>query len=223
MQYRSNPLEELGIKHGATKQAHNYLQHYWTHLRDLREEVRSVLEIGVQTGASLRMWEEFFPNALIHGIDIDPDCKRHEKGRVLVHIGDQNDDEFLASVLHRGPFDLVVDDGSHLPHHQIKAFETFFPQLSQHGIFVMEDTGGVVSDFNNVVINALRNLTDHVNYWPPGFPCAEWPHLASFSGDVPWITRNVVGVAFYRWLVFVFRGDNPGDNPNLVPKPAPVA
>ena len=55
MRHRPNPLEELGRKHGATKINHNYLQHYWTHLRDLREEVRNLCEIGVQGGGSRRL------------------------------------------------------------------------------------------------------------------------------------------------------------------------
>src|SRR3984957_3558790 len=116
MRHRSNPLEELGRKYGATKINHNYLQHYWTHLRDRREDVRNVCEIGVQTGGSLRMWKEFFPNAIIHGPDIDPSCMRHQDDRILIHIGDQSDAKFLAQVVASidGKFDLTIDDGSHI-------------------------------------------------------------------------------------------------------------
>ena len=70
-----NPLEELGDKHRPTKRTAGYLPYYWRHFRDLREDVRNVLEIGVQSGRSLRMWEEFFPNATIYGLDIDPACR----------------------------------------------------------------------------------------------------------------------------------------------------
>ena len=52
-----------------------------------------VLEVGVEAGTSLRMWKEYFPNAEIHGFDIDEACKIHEKDRIRVHIGDQRSKE----------------------------------------------------------------------------------------------------------------------------------
>ena len=75
---RNNLLEKLGEKYSPTKRMHNYLVYYWTHFRDIHTEVRSVVEIGVQTDRSIRMWEEFFPNATIYGLDIDPKCKQFE-------------------------------------------------------------------------------------------------------------------------------------------------
>ncbi len=72
---RDNLLEKLGEKYLPSKRMHNYLIYYWMHFRDIRLEVKSVLEIGIQTDRSIRMWEEFFPNAIIYGIDIDPKCK----------------------------------------------------------------------------------------------------------------------------------------------------
>ena len=83
---KENLLEQLAEKHLPSKACHDYLKHFWNIYRDIREEVRCVLEIGVAGGGSLRMWEEFFPNAIIHGIDINPAFKVHEQGRVKVHI-----------------------------------------------------------------------------------------------------------------------------------------
>ncbi len=69
---RNNILDELGEKYRPSKRTHNYLPYYWLHFRDIRLDVRKVIEIGVQTDHSIRMWEEFFPNATIYGLDIDP-------------------------------------------------------------------------------------------------------------------------------------------------------
>ena len=33
----------------------------------------------------------------------------------------------------------------------------------------------------------------------------------------------MTGVAFYRWIVFVMRGQNPGDNPHLPLSPERIA
>ena len=53
-----NVLAQLGEKYTPSKRLHNYLPFYWMHFRDIRFEVKRVLEIGVQTDRSIRMWEE---------------------------------------------------------------------------------------------------------------------------------------------------------------------
>ena len=52
----ANYLEELGEKHQPTKRNHDYLRRYWLFFNHIRLDVRKVAEIGVQSGASLRMW-----------------------------------------------------------------------------------------------------------------------------------------------------------------------
>lgn len=214
---RPSLLDELGEKYGPTKRLHNYLPYYWAHFRDVRLQVRSVLEIGLETDRSIRMWEEFFPNAEIVGVDIDPRCAAFEGGRRRICIGDQGSPQFLASVLARAqaPFDVIIDDGSHRVEHQIGAFNFLFPRMSSHGIYVIEDTGGVVEDRNLATVNALKRLVDSVMHWPRGYPPREWKTLREFGDEASWADRNVVGVAFYRWMVVVLRGRNPSDNPHL--------
>lgn len=218
---KNNVLEELGTKYMPSKRTHNYLAYYWMHFRDIRLDVRSVLEIGVQTDRSICMWEEFFPNATIYGVDIDPTCKKFEGDRRRILIGDQGDPEFLRQVMQepRWAFDVIIDDGSHRVDHQLKTFEMLLPAMSDHGIYVIEDTGGCVADYELTTINALMPLIDSVMYWPRGFDPRNWPHLTEFPADAKWSDKNIVGIAFYRWIVFVMRGKNPQDNPFLTPLP----
>jgi hypothetical protein len=210
-------LEELGDKYQPTKRAHDYLRHYWTHLRDKRLDVKTVVEIGVESDCSVRMWEEFFPNAVIHGVDIAPECKAFERGRVKIHIGDQGNREFLASVIEKvgGPVDLIIDDGSHKVEHQISTLNWLFPHLSDHGTYVIEDTGGLVGDEGLAVVNSLKQVIDHIYYWPKGLHGSEWSSLWTLPEGADWLSRNISGMAFYRWIVFLFRGRNPEDNPYL--------
>ena len=218
---RNNLLEKLGEKYSPTKRMHNYLVYYWTHFRDIHTEVRSVVEIGVQTDRSIRMWEEFFPNATIYGFDIDPKCKQFEGGRRKIFIGDQSDYSFLHQVVQEsgGAFDIVIDDGSHLISHQLKTFEFLFPRMSDHGIYVIEDTGGCVGDYSLTTVNALKTLIDRIMYWPEGFEPKNWDHLSEFPDGTSWIARNIIGIAFYPWIAFIMRGRNPQDNPFLTPLP----
>lgn len=107
--------------------------------REITFEPKAILEIGVQTGDSLRMWMERFPNAKVVGIDIDPDCGKPEGATVI--IGDGHDPDLLAKVWdEHGPFDLVIDDGSHQVAHQIRTFEALLPRIERGGMYVCEDT-----------------------------------------------------------------------------------
>jgi len=212
-----NPLKELGDKYRPTKRLHNYLPYYWAHFRDIRHQVRSVLEIGLETDRSLRMWEEFFPNAEIIGVDIDPKCRAFEGARRRVLTGHQGDHAFLKSLVDSTtyPIDVVIDDGSHLVKHQIASFNYLFPRMSSHGIYVIEDTGGVVEDFHLATVNAMKSLIDNTMHWPCDFPASNWLALDGFGDEASWMDKNVVGVAFYRWMVVIMRGRNPRDNPYL--------
>ena len=217
-----NELEQLGQKYQPSKRAHNYLPYYWMHFRDIRLQVKKFCEIGLQNDASIRMWEKFFPNAEIFGIDIDPQCEKFTGDRRRVFIGDQSDRKFLNQFLDDigGGLDVVIDDGSHLVEHQLTSFEVLFPALTKHGIYAIEDTGGVVGDYQRKTVNSLQRLAENVLYWPPGYRPEDWPYLTEFPDSANWADRNVVGVAVYRWLSFVFRGDNPGDNRYLLDRPS---
>jgi hypothetical protein len=209
-----NPLVELGERYQPTKRKHNYLPYYWMHFRDIRDSVQKVLEIGVQTDRSLRMWQDFFPAATIYGIDIDPACKKFENARCKIFIGDQGDPELLAEVIRAaGPFDIVIDDGSHTMNDQLRSLEYLFPALTAHGIYVIEDIG--VGDTEHLTLNALKQLVDHINYWPHGFASRDWPSLSTFPETATWPDRHVIGIAFYRYIAFILKGSNPEDNPHL--------
>ena len=105
-----------------------YLALYESLFGPVRLEVKAVLEMGVFWGRSLLMWEEFFPKAVIVGLDHNPTQARFEDGRVKVRIGKQADVEFLTQVAAEfGPFDVIIDDCSHRWEDQRVAFSYFRP------------------------------------------------------------------------------------------------
>jgi SAM-dependent methyltransferase len=101
----------------------------------------TVLEIGVFHGGSLNIWKRYFgAGTTVVGIDIDPRCASLGGDDVHVRIGDQSDAEFLAQVSAEfGPFDVVIDDGSHLPRHQILSLDHLWPALAEGGTYLVED------------------------------------------------------------------------------------
>ena len=127
--------------------------HKWWHYFPVYEQILGslntrpicFLEIGVYQGGSLEMWRKYLhPESVIVGIDINPGCAAFDRPqeRVHVRIGDQSDVSFLQSVVREfGPFDVILDDGSHVCSHMVKTFDHLFLNgLKDDGVYVAEDT-----------------------------------------------------------------------------------
>lgn len=134
---------------------------------DLTKRI-NILEIGVDTGTGMELLKKVFPNSNICGIDIRNITSTIGK----VWVGDQKDENFLNIVnSNNGPFDIIIDDGSHVMEDQIKTFEYLFTKMNPGGIYIVEDThtsywkshGGGYG--TNSFTNYSKNLTDFINYW----------------------------------------------------------
>jgi Methyltransferase domain len=120
-----------------------YLDVYEQYLHPLRNQPINLLEIGVLRGKSVRLWKRYFPKAHIFGVDIDPACQQYEEARISIEIGSQADVRVLERLCGRAaaPFDVVIDDGSHINRHIIATFTYLFPRLKPGGIYIIEDLG----------------------------------------------------------------------------------
>lgn len=172
--------------HGATDKyfTHGYTRYYDVHLHPIRKRVKQVLELGLLNGASLALWRQYFPKAALYGVDIDPARWKKFAGTLKncqVLIGDETSQEFMASVAHRGPFDLIVDDASHDPLLQRQAFEWLWPAVRQYGYYVIEDV--------------FRGYDGGESQKPPGLPLGFEQHIYS--------QRDVLAVHHYYNIVFV--------------------
>jgi len=128
-----------------TRKAPSYLQEYERILAGLRDTDVRILELGVSSGASLLLWRDYLPNAIIVGIDIEkmPE-KIANQDRIHFLQGSQDDPLTLekAAQIAGGAFDLIVDDASHLGHLTKRSFTYLFPKLLKPGgIYVIEDFG----------------------------------------------------------------------------------
>jgi len=143
-----NPLAQYFSVHAAAdlNKWFHYFDVYHRWFAPFREQKNlRVLEIGVSKGGSLSMWRGYFgQSATIVGVDINPDCQRHENpnAQIFVRIGSQADDVFLKAIMAEfGPFDIVIDDGSHASVHQIASLQTLYVHgLKDEGVYLVEDT-----------------------------------------------------------------------------------
>lgn len=169
-------LDKIAKSKGTDKSSdvHNYCEKYEKFLPFNRLEPLTILEIGILNGESLGTWREFYPNATIIGIDIMESCKEYEdiENKIFVEIGSQDDSLFLKKVSDKyGPFDLVIDDGSHIQKHMIFSFEQLFSFVKNEGVYIIEDSvtsywseydGGIGR--KNTCIEYFKNLIDDVNF-----------------------------------------------------------
>lgn len=155
--------------------------HKWLHyfeiydrevLRNLPENPR-ILEIGVYNGASARMWRDLSTDLACYvGVDIDPRCAEFAdpEANIFIKIGSQDDPALLKQVIdEHGPFDLIIDDGSHESKHMIASFSHLFLNgLAPGGTYVVEDTHTVAwKAFNSgrpTFLDFAKRLTDYLNF-----------------------------------------------------------
>jgi SAM-dependent methyltransferase len=150
----------------------HYFPAYERHFAKFVNTDVTFLEIGCFRGGSLQMWKRFLgPHARIVGIDIDPNCASLEEDQIKIRIGDQSDHTFLASLVDEfGPFDVVLDDGSHIMAHIKASFDFLYPRVSRNGVYFVEDLhtaywdeygGGLRRDGS--FIEFCKNLIDDLN------------------------------------------------------------
>lgn len=138
-------LHEIGLKHATDKaMQHNFLNFYEKYFDVYRNKHINVLEIGIWKGASLKMLEEYFENAIIYGIDIK-ECTQYESERIKTHIANQSKRDDLEKTLN-AEFDIIIDDGGHKMDQQQISFGFLFKKIRSSGIYVIEDLHTSLSD-----------------------------------------------------------------------------
>lgn len=119
---------------------HHYIPTYSRIFNDIRNEPLNILEIGVWKGESMLMWREYFPNAIISGIDIDlgkvPNGKIEGVNLIL---GDATSKKDIKKFFKDQKFDIIIDDGSHKTQHIIRSLHYLWPHLNDGGLYVVED------------------------------------------------------------------------------------
>lgn len=208
-------LDEIASQYNTDKGSHlhNYTEKYEKYFFELRNEKLKILEIGIQNGYSLKTWKEYFPNAEIFGIDI-VDCSHMDEERIKTLQGSQTDVNFLKNVNARfGPFDIIIDDGSHYSSDMTISFDALFPLLKPNGLYVVEDLHCLYwpqfKDGGKSFMKRLSRLADSVNgrgKW--GLSEIKNETQDEFyqqrkNGNPNWWDRSVEYIHLYRSIVFI--------------------
>ena len=153
-------LDELNIENGLyltdKGRIHNYLPDYDVLFAPFRDMHINIFEVGYQYGGSCRLWEKYFPNAIIRSIDIT--TKRpHEQSAINLgiqtnfekgertHFYLKDIKELTPEFFSQMPPDIAIDDGSHTLEDQLFFVKLVYPVLRKGGLMIIED----VADIDN--------------------------------------------------------------------------
>lgn len=160
-------MNEILEKHGSDKGSnklpnplfpwppHSYGGFYEFIFTPIKLQAKQICECGIgannvnipsnmgrkaKPGASLRAWRDFFLNAEIYGVDIDPEILFSET-RIHTHQLDQTSPDSIKnyfSALGKA-FDVMIDDDLHTYDAGVCLFDNSINWLSECGYYIIED------------------------------------------------------------------------------------
>ncbi len=160
----SNPLRAYFEQHregrGLYKWLH-YFEIYHRHFARFVGQQPHVVEIGVYSGGSLEMWQQYFgADCRVTGVDLLESCRAYAPPGVEIAVGDQADrrfwERFRATT---PPVDILIDDGGHTPEQQRVTLEELLLHLKPGGVYLCEDILGG----GNAFAAYVAGLADQLN------------------------------------------------------------
>jgi demethylmacrocin O-methyltransferase len=201
---------------GSDKQKtgeHLYGATYHALMQSYRYKRIRLLEIGVLGGASLLAWRAFFPRGTFIGCDIDHKVE-FAIGRILTQVTDQSSSSDLRTLCDQeGPFDIIIDDGSHQNAHQIFTFYEIFDRLAESGLYIIEDVqtsfwpgyfgGAAVTDraFLQTCVGEFLELSKYLNH-------SEFFSRDGLDDRRLTFAKKIKRIAFEHNLIIIQKGTN---------------
>lgn len=132
-------VTSIGKLSGSDKFLHHGYDRFYPGFFGSYDGSGSIVEIGYGDGKSIRFWKELYPAAFLYIFDRD-----------VEHVGDGFNvsklDQSSAGQLSKAQdflsdkdVKLILDDGSHIPDHQLITFNHLFSVLRPGGVYIIED------------------------------------------------------------------------------------
>ena len=141
-----NNLYKLGKKHPTDKISyHGYDRFYEDFLYKYKKRQIKLLEIGFLYGDSIKLWLDYFKKAEIYAIEADIKLykkykKNFDKRLTLIYADQSNISDLKNIVKLIDNCEVIIDDGSHVPEHQLLSFNYLFENcLKEGGVYIIED------------------------------------------------------------------------------------
>lgn len=145
-----HPSGEMVVNFSDKGSVHTYMNFYEKYLEPKRNSI-SLLEIGIMTGGSIHVWQEYFNNYNIVGVDLAETWYKNREHPFHNHIiNDPNvklyfgidSRKFVPTDIKDKMFDVIIDDGNHNVKAQISTLKNYWPLLKHNGTYFIEDVHG---------------------------------------------------------------------------------
>jgi hypothetical protein len=159
----------------SDKVTHHGYQRYYKNFFAQTPPNPTILEIGVDNGDSLELWSEFLDDPTLYAMDI---INKTVPDWVTFDCVDQSDAAKLSAYAEdkRHLFDVIVDDGSHVPEHQMLTLNKLWQCLKPGGSYIIEDIETCYWKRSEIygykfdartrrsnIVKLLPSLIDHIN------------------------------------------------------------
>lgn len=156
---------------------------------------RTIIEVGVKEGGSLRFWEQIVPpKGLVIGVDNHPDTPKFIKWdwrgsnrRVILIIGDSaapSTVERARKALSGRLADFLFIDGFHYEEYPKKDFDNYSPFVRDGGLVCFADLGGWMED--GLWIGGEPSVRDAYSTLPHGRKEVRWRYGTTDFGMGLW-------------------------------------
>jgi cephalosporin hydroxylase len=162
----SNP--DYGTDKGEPK---SYIDEFYQKtFEPFSDEEITLVEIGIRSGASIKLWREFFSKANIIGID---NLQDHNDNRTPINKDWISDgvkfidfdaySEKIFDIL-KTNIDILIDDGPHTLESHIKLLEMYIPKMNSGGMIIIEDISYNPNNLYNYVPDYLKEKSYVCDY-----------------------------------------------------------
>jgi predicted O-methyltransferase YrrM len=145
------------------RHCHPYTLFYDSLFTSKKNDNLTIAELGILNGSSLRMWQEYFPNANIYGFennyDLISDFKNnYNNERIALHYVDvkiKTSIELAFSNINQ-MYDIIIEDTTHEFEDQIRTIESVYSYLKPGGVLIIEDI------FKDINVKKKRKELDKI-------------------------------------------------------------
>lgn len=134
--------------------------------------------MGYGPGASAAIWPKLFPNAEIFFVEVDGECVKKWQSHIdelgiKIFVGSQHDVDFLKNIIvPEGPFDVIIDDGSHSDRSMLISLFTLLhaDAVKPGGLYFVEDMLTNFESYGSYRDNDMQYLLDNPLLLPHELP-----------------------------------------------------
>jgi len=168
-----------------SRHCHPYTIFYDKLFSPKKHEALEIAEIGILEGASLRMWQEYFPSANLYGFEysrgyLDNFLRKFDNSRITLAPIDVTNKESIEGAFTsiNKLYDIIIDDSTHQFEDQLRVIEQTHRFLKPGGILIIEDIfkcynemdyihrlGGILDNFQDYYFISLDHNNRNSTGW----------------------------------------------------------